>query len=102
MRFPALHRERKELNGKWLARFHRGTFNRRGAIVALVGPRGTGKTQMATELARDFPDMDCGLSGKPDTAASWTSSWRSKNPWREGRDGERCLFRFTRRACFAG
>ena len=56
--FPALHRERKELNGvKWLARFSTAweyISNRRGAIVALVGPRGTGKTQMATELARRF------------------------------------------------
>jgi len=56
--FPALHRERKELNGvKWQARFSTAweyISNRRGAIVALVGPRGTGKTQMATELARRF------------------------------------------------
>lgn len=56
--FPALHRERKELNGvKWKARFSTAweyISNRRGAIVALVGPRGTGKTQMATELARRF------------------------------------------------
>jgi DNA replication protein DnaC len=56
--FPSLHRERKELNGvKWKARFSTAweyISNRRGAIVALVGPRGTGKTQMATELARRF------------------------------------------------
>lgn len=56
--FPALHRERKELNGvKWKARFSTAweyISNRRGAIIALVGPRGTGKTQMATELARRF------------------------------------------------
>ena len=56
--FPALHRERKELNGvKWQAHFSTAweyISNRRGAIVALVGPRGTGKTQMATELARRF------------------------------------------------
>ena len=56
--FPSLHRERKELNGvKWLARFSTAweyISNRKGAIIALVGPRGTGKTQMATELARRF------------------------------------------------
>lgn len=56
--FPSLHRERKELNGvKWHARFSTAwnyISNRNGAIIALLGPRGTGKTQMATELARRF------------------------------------------------
>lgn len=56
--FPSLHRERKELRGsKWQARFSTAweyISNRKGAIIALVGPRGTGKTQMATELARRF------------------------------------------------
>lgn len=56
--FPALHRGRKELRGsKWQARFSTAweyISNRNGAIIGLVGPRGTGKTQMATELARKF------------------------------------------------
>lgn len=56
--FPSLHRERKELRGmKWQARFSTAweyILNPNGAIIALVGPRGTGKTQMATELARRF------------------------------------------------
>lgn len=56
--FPSLHRKRKELRGdKWAARYSFAwdyLSRDDGTILALVGPRGTGKTQMATELARHF------------------------------------------------
>ena len=54
--FPALHRERVEFNGgSWQAKFETAwkyVSRKDGAIIALVGPRGTGKTQMATELSK--------------------------------------------------
>lgn len=40
---------------KWQSDFRRAmSIVRSGGMVALVGPRGTGKTQMAAEIARDF------------------------------------------------
>lgn len=57
--FPKLHAEREIPKGKspWYdtgAAVYKLIWAKPGAIVCLVGPRGTGKTLMATTIARQF------------------------------------------------
>lgn len=46
-----------------------------GAIVALIGPRGTGKSQMAAQLVRDFADRQIAIedANKDSSVAQWNA-----------------------------
>lgn len=61
--FPAAYRpewERPMLDTGWTA--HLATAANRiksGGILAMIGPRGTGKTRLAAEAARDFAPSKC-------------------------------------------